>query len=34
MPRHGDLSFCCGAGGARMSMEVKLGTRLLAAVRR
>ena len=28
MPRHGNLSFCCGAGGARMRMEEKLGTRI------
>jgi len=28
MPRHGNLSFCCGAGGARMWMEEKLGTRI------
>ena len=27
MLRHGDLSFCCGAGGARMRME-ELGTRI------
>ena len=30
MPRHGDRSFCCGAGGARMWMEEKLGTRINA----
>ena len=28
MPRHGNLSFCCGAGGACMWMEEKLGTRI------
>ena len=28
MPRHGYRSFCCGAGGARMWMEEKLGTRI------
>jgi Fe-S oxidoreductase len=28
MPRHGNTSFCCGAGGARMWMEEKLGTRI------
>ena len=28
MPRHGQKSFCCGAGGARMWMEEKLGTRI------
>ncbi|MCE0487520.1 (Fe-S)-binding protein [Ornithinimicrobium sediminis] len=28
MPRHGQTSFCCGAGGARMWMEEKLGTRI------
>ncbi len=28
MPRHGNRSFCCGAGGARMWMEEKLGERI------
>ncbi|GAA1434026.1 heterodisulfide reductase-related iron-sulfur binding cluster [Microlunatus lacustris] len=28
MPRHGTRSFCCGAGGARMWMEEKIGTRI------
>ena len=28
MPRYGNLSFCCGAGGTRMWMEEKLGTRI------
>ncbi|HVN14069.1 MAG TPA: (Fe-S)-binding protein [Kineosporiaceae bacterium] len=30
MPRHANWSFCCGAGGARMWMEEKLGTRINA----
>lgn len=28
MPRHGDKSFCCGAGGARMWMEEKIGIKV------
>jgi Fe-S oxidoreductase len=30
MPRHGDKSFCCGAGGAQMWKEESLGTRVNA----
>jgi Fe-S oxidoreductase len=30
MPRHGSRSFCCGAGGARMWTEEKIGTRINA----
>ncbi|WP_219412477.1 (Fe-S)-binding protein [Pseudonocardia nigra] len=28
MPRHGDRSMCCGAGGARMWMEERVGRRI------
>ena len=28
MPRNQTKSFCCGAGGARMWMEEKVGTRI------
>jgi hypothetical protein len=28
MPRHGDRSMCCGAGGARMWMEERIGQRI------